>query len=200
MTNFSLTTLGSSVLLCDSNGGILDVITYSQGQRDQAFARVPCGSENVVRTLPTPGAANTAVSGSSTTPFRTGEVAVEPPWFSHVSGVYAEDFNLTLKAAPGTTIYYSLDGSMPRSDIVGNPLPNLNLSRTGDSYYPNTRTQDTTWRNWSVKLQPGRAFVYSAPVPIKTAEVIAQPNYFSRLQWHIYDFDNFYWIRPQATP
>ena len=40
--------------------------------------------------------------------------------FSHDSGLYPEPFSLTLTAAPGSTIYYSIDGSIPSSGKVGN--------------------------------------------------------------------------------
>jgi hypothetical protein len=40
--------------------------------------------------------------------------------FSHNSGLYAQQFSLTLKAPPGSAIYYSTDGSVPSAQKVGN--------------------------------------------------------------------------------
>jgi hypothetical protein len=39
--------------------------------------------------------------------------------FSHNSGLYSQSFNLTLKAAPGSEIYFSTDGSIPSAQKVG---------------------------------------------------------------------------------
>jgi hypothetical protein len=40
--------------------------------------------------------------------------------FSHNSGLYSQSFSLTIKAAPGSSIYYSTDGSIPSPDKIGN--------------------------------------------------------------------------------
>jgi len=40
--------------------------------------------------------------------------------FSHNSGVYSAVFSLSIEAAPGSTIYYSTDGSIPSPEKVGN--------------------------------------------------------------------------------
>jgi hypothetical protein len=40
--------------------------------------------------------------------------------FSHNSGLYSQSFSLTLKAAEGSVIYYSTDGSIPSPDKAGN--------------------------------------------------------------------------------
>jgi len=40
--------------------------------------------------------------------------------FSHKSGLYAGEFNLTLTAAEGSVIYYSIDGSIPSASKVDN--------------------------------------------------------------------------------
>ena len=46
-------------------------------------------------------------------PFSEPDGIVEPPVFSHISGLYAQSFPLTLTAAAGRKIYYSIDGSIP---------------------------------------------------------------------------------------
>ena len=50
--------------------------------------------------------------------------AVKPPVFSHESGFYEDAFCLELFAAPGTTIHYTLDGSLPdeSSAVYTEPL------------------------------------------------------------------------------
>ena len=40
--------------------------------------------------------------------------------FSHNSGLYAQQFSLTLKVPEGSTVYYSTDGSIPSPEKVGN--------------------------------------------------------------------------------
>jgi uncharacterized protein YjdB len=42
--------------------------------------------------------------------------------FSHGSGLYAEPFSLSITAAPGSAIYYSIDGSLPSPAKVDNKV------------------------------------------------------------------------------
>ncbi len=53
---------------------------------------------------------------SEPTPEPTPEISsTAPPVLSVSSGSYAEQFELTMSCAPGSTIYYTLDGSIPLS-------------------------------------------------------------------------------------
>ena len=40
--------------------------------------------------------------------------------FSHDSGLYSQQFNLTITATSGSAVYYSIDGSIPSPEKVGN--------------------------------------------------------------------------------
>ena len=42
-------------------------------------------------------------------------VIIKPPGFSQISGFYPDNFKLKLKAEEGTTIYYTVDASDPRT-------------------------------------------------------------------------------------
>lgn len=59
-------------------------------------------------------------AAGETTGETTTEKSVKVPVFSHESGNYKNAFDLTLSAEPGTTVYYSTDGSDPTpEDIAG---------------------------------------------------------------------------------
>jgi hypothetical protein len=58
----------------------------------------------------------------------TAQVVVAPPTFSAQRGFYETAFNLTLTAAPGTTIFYSLDGGTPE------PFPPIQSPVVGTAY------------------------------------------------------------------
>ena len=49
-----------------------------------------------------------------------GEKSTRYLEFSHNSGLYSQQFNLTITGPVGNTIYYSIDGSIPDSTKVGN--------------------------------------------------------------------------------
>jgi len=53
-------------------------------------------------------------------PARHPTINTEELGFSHDSGLYSSQFNLTLTAPEGSAVYYSTDGSVPSPDKVGN--------------------------------------------------------------------------------
>lgn len=104
--SFGLSKKGETVCLSDPNGSILELHQLDALNDDTAFGRVPDGSDTFayLNTL-SPGAPNPTDS--------VDQLAVTAPAFSQESGFYASDFDLTLSADAGTTIYYTIDGSDP---------------------------------------------------------------------------------------
>ncbi len=103
---FGLSKNGETLTLTDANGTQVEQLEVSGLSDDNAFGRVPDGSETfaVIGKL-SPGSANPTNA--------TEKIAVEAPAFSKESGFYSSEFNLTLTAKQGCTVYYTTDGSDP---------------------------------------------------------------------------------------
>lgn len=105
---FSLNALGGeTVTLSDSCGDILDQIVMEQVPEDAAYARQTDGGPTWILCARTPGVSN---DGAAEYLFA--------PTFSHKSGFYSGEFDLVISAEEGTTIYYTLDGSIPTEESL----------------------------------------------------------------------------------
>jgi hypothetical protein len=105
-TNFSISASGEAIVLTHPSAGTLDQIGPIPLTANLSYGRKPDGVGDLgFFPEPTPGASNS-------TPAYT-EILV-PPAFSVVGGFYTQPFSLTLtSSSPGTTIFYTLDGSEP---------------------------------------------------------------------------------------
>lgn len=106
---FKLSKGGDSLFLSDENGKILDSLTVPELSYNTSYARCADGQAEWSRMTATPGLANEEGG-------RLTERAGEEPLFSAESGFYEESFSLTMEAAEGMEIYYTLDGSEPSAD------------------------------------------------------------------------------------
>lgn len=107
-TNFSIAQEGEEVLLTHFNGGRLDEIPPTRIPSDYSYGRYPDGAgEWFFFDQPTPGAANGSPAYSD---------QASDPLLSHEGGFYGAPFHLSIAAAPGTTLHYTLDGSEPGQD------------------------------------------------------------------------------------
>ena len=92
-----------------------------------------------------------------------GQTVVSVPGFSAESGFYENDFELTLTAAEGSTVYYTTDGSVPttESEVYSAPLkitdrtsqPNVYSARTDVSssdFIPSNVTKGTIVKAFAV--------------------------------------------------
>ena len=103
--NFGISKTGDTIFLTKPTGDLADSLFIPALSDDQSYGRHPDGNE-VLRILTiTPGTSNNEATILST--------YVEKPEFSVESGFYADEFELSLTSEPGTTIYYTLDGSDP---------------------------------------------------------------------------------------
>ncbi len=128
---FGLSTSGETLTLTDKNGTAVDTVTFESLAADVSYGQYPDGSGEYFVLTATPAAPNSAPEGSN---------AVKLPEFSAKSGFYGSDFDLTISAPQGCTVYYTTDGSDPTSssekytapikisDCSGNP--NVYSART----------------------------------------------------------------------
>lgn len=90
---------GSMVFLSDAEGVLLDSIVVPALKEEETYL-LSDGDWKIVKKT---------VEDDST-------VTVAPPVFSAPGGFYEKEFELTLSSEPGTTIYYTLDGSDPTAE------------------------------------------------------------------------------------
>lgn len=172
-TNFKIGAAGETLTLTHPSGTVADTFPPIGLQTDISYGRYPNGSGTFAFFgTPTPNAANTTTGYSE---------VLNPPTFSHNSGFRTAGFSLTLASLdPGTTIYYTLDGSEPDEN---------NLSGTTYSYktsYPELPGQafGSFFQNNFQTLQYSGpiAIVDRSPLPNKLANISTTfdfaPEYF----------------------
>ena len=119
-TNFKLSAAGEPVILTSSSGTMIDQITIPTLGDDNSFGRITDGSNSLDILLPSsPGTTN---NGSLTKTLK--------PVISLASGLYSGSQTVTITAEPSTTIYYTLDGSMPTTSSLVYSGP-LTISSSG---------------------------------------------------------------------
>ena len=103
---FKISASGETVYLTAADGTEIDSMTVPDLETDVTYGRYTNGSSDLALLKPTPGKSNDAA-----------EVVyrVEPPVFSQEGGFYDAGFQLSLSDETGNSIYYTLDGSDPRT-------------------------------------------------------------------------------------
>lgn len=96
---------GETVLITspDAVNALSDTVEVPALVKDTTYSRVPDGSDKFLITNPTPGEANKA----------SETIEIPQPVFSHASGMYDEEFLLTLTNPSGGDIYYTLNSTDP---------------------------------------------------------------------------------------
>ena len=105
-TNFKISSGNEQILLSKPDGSVIDSVIISSSDNDITFGRYPNASSTYRLLEATPGQSN----DKSTINLEAGLAA---PILSKASGFYSSQFNLSITAAPDTTIYYTTDGSVP---------------------------------------------------------------------------------------
>lgn len=100
---FKISAAGETIYLTAADGAELDQIALPELDADVSYGRIS-GQFSLLK--PTPGKSNDAAE----TVYR-----VEKPVFSAEGGFYDSTFDLTLTAADGCSVLYTLDGSDPRT-------------------------------------------------------------------------------------
>lgn len=103
---FKISALGETIYLTHPVTGEIDSVAVPELEADVTYGRYENGSENITYLTPTPGASNDTASRAD---------LVERPVFSADGGFYDAAFKLTLSDNNGNTVYYTTDGSDPRT-------------------------------------------------------------------------------------
>jgi len=116
-TNFRISSGGEDLYLTSPSGVLINHINTIELDTDVSFARIPDASNNwYTSILPTPSATNGTVPPLPQAP---------PPVFSHLGGKYNVPIELMIiNSLPNSTIYFSLDGSLPdnNSSLYTEPI------------------------------------------------------------------------------
>ncbi len=166
-TNFSLSSSGEELLLCNSDGVVLDEVFFPLIQSDVSYGRSPDGTANWrFFGEPTPGASNVTESFL--------EILSEPV-FSASGGFYGSAFELVLSHPdPDVQIIYTLDGSIPDSGNLG-----------GSNYpYKNNYAQSPSQPFGELQYNTFLSIVYQEQIPILDRSL--EPDKLSQISstWH----------------
>lgn len=109
-TNFKISSDGEEIYLSDSNGQIVDEFDSIELDEDEAYGRLPDGSESkVILPIPSPDSSNNAI-----------DIVI----LSHSRGYYDSPITLSMTSLIDAEIRYTTDGSVPdiNSDLFTSPL------------------------------------------------------------------------------
>lgn len=120
---------GSTVYLSNAWGTVLDQVTVPALEKGAHYRKT--GADWSVQVL-------------ATVTDEAAPVAVPAPEFSAESGFYDAPFELTLSAAPGLTVYYTLDCSEPSAESTAYSTPIAIYDRSGE---PNQYAKRADFRN-----------------------------------------------------
>ena len=112
-SNFKLSKSGESIAITDSDGALINGISFSAQNDDISLGRSNDGSSDFVFfTSPTPNQAN-----------NRGLVSANPPEVSLLAGFYTNAQHVTISTnQPGATVGYTSDGSEPTTSSGQNTL------------------------------------------------------------------------------
>ncbi len=109
---FKISASGETIYLTAPDGSDIDTLAVPELATDVTYGRFANGSSDLALLKPTPGKSNDAAD----VVYR-----VEKPEFSAEGGFYDAAFSLTLSGTTGSTMYYTLDGSDPRTSASAKP-------------------------------------------------------------------------------
>lgn len=148
-TNFKIGAGGETLFLTNDNGVLISGSPSVNLLEDTSYGRQPDGTGSwLYFSTPTPGATN---NGTGDT------VPLEAPVFSHTSGLYDENINVSLSTdIQNATIVYTLDGSEPDINNVG-----------GSSFqYKNDYPHEIGMSFGPFLNQSYASFIYTSPISI----------------------------------
>lgn len=141
-TDFNLSADGEYVVITHSEFGTIDIIEFPPLATDITYGRYANASDTFKPLTPTAGMSNDLAE------IANNPNQVEAPVFSHSSGFYNSNFNLTMSSStPDVTIYYTISGYDPTIDShIYNSSIEIN-DRSGDqneySTIPDTSVYST---------------------------------------------------------
>lgn len=131
-TNFKISSSGENIFLSNSSGEIINDCPSVTLKQDESYGRQINGTGNwVYYAAPTPKLSNNS---------QVDTEKLNPPTFSHVSGLYQDPFNLKLSNEnTNATIVYTFDGSEPDiNNLSGTSFQYKNIypDDVGDPFGP----------------------------------------------------------------
>lgn len=156
-SSFSLSRHGDeTVFLSDAKGRILDQVSVGTLETDFAYARQTDGGSVWGVLSCTPGTTNSGADLWQPKP--------DPPVLSHGSGFYADAFELTISSGQGTTVYYTLDSSIPTSNSFLYTKPITVYDRSSEpNIYRAIKNVKTEWLAYNPGANPvDKAFIVRA--------------------------------------
>jgi hypothetical protein len=148
-TNFKIGAGGETLVLTNNNGVLVSGGPSVNLAEDTSYGRQPDGTGSwLFFSTPTPGASNNGTGDTS---------ALEAPDFSHASGLYEAEINVSLSTnIQNAIIIYTLDGSEPDINNLG-----------GSSFqYKDDFPYEVGMGFGAFLNQNYRSFQYSSPVSI----------------------------------
>lgn len=162
-TNFKIGAGGETLFLTNNDGLLISGAPSINLEENTSYGRQPDGTGGwLYFSTPTPNASNTE-SGET--------IALKAPEFSHTSGLYTSDINVSLSTEiQNATIVYTLDGSEPDINNLG-----------GSSFeYKNKYAYEVGSSSGSLLSQTYQSFTYSSPISISDRsndeDILAQKN------------------------
>lgn len=205
-TNFKISASGEAIVLTRADSTQLDLVPAIALQANTSYGRQPDGTGAwKVFTTATPNAANAGLSG-----------IVEPPVFSHASGLYKNAFNLTLSHTnANAAIVYTLDGSEPdinnlagtsyqyknqykleQNDAVG---PFLTASYRSASYSAPIQISDrSVTQDKYARMNTRQHPMYTPAQPVRKGMVVKAKAYIGNVASKTVTRNFFVW--PQGNP
>ncbi len=104
---FKLSSTGETLYLSHAKKGNIDSVAFPELEKDVTYGRYRNGTDTFARLTPTPGSSNDGGTNL--------DDVVESPVFSVPGGFYDSGFDLDITDASGNRIYYTTDGSDPRT-------------------------------------------------------------------------------------
>ena len=108
--NFRISAQGETLYLSSQIGETIDAVNVPAMDTNTTWSRMPDAGYEWSNTEQTYQASNNSAEHI--------QEKIEEPVFSAAGGFYAEEFELELKAAPESRIYYTVDGSVPDHDSI----------------------------------------------------------------------------------
>lgn len=143
---FKMSDKGETIYLTSSAKKDMDKVTVPALEKDTVYGRIKDGDSFGVLS-PTPKKSNAGAKDMT---------AVSEPVFSQAGGFYSKAFYLTLSAPKGSTVYYTTDGSDPKTSSTAKKysekiaIVNNNSSPNAASAQKNVTLMDYTVPSYKV--------------------------------------------------
>ena len=160
INSFTINNSGEQIYLSDETGCILEQIFVKDLDTDTAYTKTNLDEMTWEETKCTPGITYEAAM----------KEIVKVPVLSHVGGFYNTEFDLEIESEPDTTVYYTLDGSIPDEGAhLYDGVIHVYDKSSEENVWNSVRNIKEDWENYSPDTAPvTKAFLIRA-VAVDTA-------------------------------